>query len=396
MATVKVPLMELRHRVWVVRMRVPEALRNLAGRSIFSQTTGHRNAILAAPVATQIVAGWKQQLVEMQDLKVSLDAENRYRYHPRGYTPPPPEPGSPAARKAARVLKAKLVAASGPSAEAIKVWSEALPMKPRQAQQYAGDVTLWTGTALPTPEGADLGLQAYADRRATAGDSIKTIQRRLAAIRRFLKDAGYRPDLLAERVTPKVLKDAPKAAKRSSFTRAQVEALATLAGSSGDKPLQDLITLALFTGARLEELATLKVSGLDWSRRSLAVSSKTEAGARDIPIHSALAPLLGALVEAVEGPDGYLLPSTARNKLGERGMAFGKRFGRLKTAEGYGSTLVFHSIRKTVATALQDCRCPEPTAADILGHEMQTMSYGVYSTGSSLETRREWLERALP
>jgi hypothetical protein len=56
--------------------------------------------------------------------------------------------------------------------------------------------------------------------------------------------------------------------------------------------------------------------------------------------------------------------TTAQNKLGERGMAFGKRLGRLKTSAGHGPGLVFHSIRKTVATALQDAGCPEPTAAD--------------------------------
>jgi hypothetical protein len=33
---------------------------------------------------------------------------------------------------------------------------------------------------------------------------------------------------------------------------------------------------------------------------------------------------------------------------------------------------VFHSIRKTVATLLEDAQCPEGIAADIIGHDKPT------------------------
>jgi hypothetical protein len=56
---------------------------------------------------------------------------------------------------------------------------------------------------------------------------------------------------------------------------------------------------------------------------------------------------------------------------------------------------VFHSIRKTVATMLHDADRPEPVAADILCYKLTTMSYGVYSSGSTLKARRVWLEKAL-
>lgn len=128
---------------------------------------------------------------------------------------------------------------------------------------------------------------------------------------------------------------------------------------------------------------------------ALRVSNKTQAGDRTVPIHEGLSGLLRAL-EARADAQGYLLPMTAENRLGERGMAIGKAFGRLKTSLGFPSTLVFHSIRKTVATALQDAGCPEHIAADILGHKIRTMSYGVYGTGSAIETRRTWLEQAIP
>jgi integrase len=87
-------------------------------------------------------------------------------------------------------------------------------------------------------------------------------------------------------------------------------------------------------------------------------------------------------------------PSTTKNQYDEC-AAIGKRFGRLKTRLGYDPGLVFHSIRKTVATLLEDAQCPEGIAADIIGHDKPTMTYGLYSGGSSLATRREWIEKVI-
>ena len=89
------------------------------------------------------------------------------------------------------------------------------------------------------------------------------------------------------------------------------------------------------------------------------------------------------------------MASGSSNKYATRSPPLSKRFGRLKAAQGFGAGLVFHSIRKTVATALHEAGCPEPIAADILGHKLTTMSYGVYSSGTTLRVRREWLEKAL-
>jgi len=70
----------------------------------------------------------------------------------------------------------------------------------------------------------------------------------------------------------------------------------------------------------------------------------------------------------------------------------GKRFGRLKTEAGFSKAHVFHSIRKTVATMLDNAGVPEGIAADILGHEKQTMTYGLYSGGTSLERKQRAIE----
>ena|SRR5579872_3591111 len=119
--------------------------------------------------------------------------------------------------------------------------------------------------------------------------------------------------------------------------------------------------------------------------------AKTEAGRREVPIHSKLAPILTRLIKASR--DGYVLSGLSRNKYGDRSNAIGKRFGYLKRALGFGGQHVFHSIRKTVATLLEDAGVAENIAADILGHDKPTMTYGLYSGGTSLKTKREAIEK---
>ena len=71
----------------------------------------------------------------------------------------------------------------------------------------------------------------------------------------------------------------------------------------------------------------------------------------------------------------------------------GKRFGRLKTDLGFGKQHVFHSIRKTVVTILENAGVPENVVADIVGHEKTTMTYGLYSGGLSLAVKHEALDK---
>jgi hypothetical protein len=91
--------------------------------------------------------------------------------------------------------------------------------------------------------------------------------------------------------------------------------------------------------------------------------------------------------------DGYVLSALVPNKYKDRGSAIGKRFGRLKTSLGYGEAHVFRSIRKTVATMLENAGVVENVAADIIGHDKPTMTYGLYSGGNSLKVKRAAIEK---
>jgi integrase len=56
---------------------------------------------------------------------------------------------------------------------------------------------------------------------------------------------------------------------------------------------------------------------------------------------------------------------------------------------GDGDRKVFHSIRKTVSTLFAHAEVLAGVAADILGHEKQAMTYGLYLGGSSLKQKRD-------
>jgi integrase len=142
----------------------------------------------------------------------------------------------------------------------------------------------------------------------------------------------------------------------------------------------------MWTGARIEEVCALKVEKV--TKDVLKIEdAKTSAGWREVPVHSKLKPTVKRLLGASK--DGFLLSGLTVNKYGDRSNAIGKRFGHLKTANGYGANHVFHSIRRTVATLLENAGVPENVSADILGHEKPRITYGLYSGGSSLAVKRD-------
>jgi len=183
-------------------------------------------------------------------------------------------------------------------------------------------------------------------------------------------------------------KKGQKKHKRDSFSAKEINQLIKAANASSDGQLVNLITIAAYTGARIEEICQLqvgsvnKVEGIDCF--SIA-NAKTEAGNRVVPVHPELRTLIKRLVR--ESSDNYLLSELSETKYGDRSNAIGKRFGRLKTELGFGPEKVFHSIRKTVTTMLENAGVPEGVAADILGHEKATITYGVYSTGFSTKLK---------
>jgi len=182
----------------------------------------------------------------------------------------------------------------------------------------------------------------------------------------------------------KTNKKKAEAVVRKAFSKADIESLHGEALKSEDRILGDLIALGAYTGARIDELCELTVDDVLIAEGVQVLSirdAKTKAGVRSVPVHPELKTLIKRLVEQTQ--DGYLVLNQTSNKYQKRSNALGKRFGRLKKKLGFGADFVFHSIRKTVITELENAGIPEGISADIVGHEKKTMTYGLYSAGTS-------------
>ncbi|MDB4021020.1 tyrosine-type recombinase/integrase [Litorivicinus sp.] len=148
--------------------------------------------------------------------------------------------------------------------------------------------------------------------------------------------------------------------------------------------------LAMHTGARISELAGLSIESIirtDGITCLKINDAKTKAGNRSVPAHPEIEELVQTL--AANSADGYLL-SGVESKGGKdrRADVLGKRFGRLIRQDcQLPKTKVFHCFRNTVATKLESAGVPENIAADIVGHDKATMTYGLYSGGMSTQQK---------
>ena len=221
----------------------------------------------------------------------------------------------------------------------------------------------------------------------TDGVSRKTLGRILSSVRGYWKHLKSQSVVTGNPFEDLEMPQTRRAASWLPLSPAEVVDLATKARESGDTELASLITLGMWSGARIEELCSLKVTDVKLATKSFLIQdAKTEAGIREVPIHYELMPALRALIG--DRTEGYVLAGLLPNKYGDRSNAVGKRFGRLKKAAGFSERFVFHSIRKSVGTQLENALVPEGITADILGHEKPNITYGIYSGGASLEVKR--------
>ena len=85
--------------------------------------------------------------------------------------------------------------------------------------------------------------------------------------------------------------------------------------------LNDLIKIEIYTGARIEELCSLKVA--DIAKESFTIRySKIPSGNREVPIYDQLKDIIKELKN--NSKDGYLLSRLSEDKNGNRSGAIGK------------------------------------------------------------------------
>jgi len=228
----------------------------------------------------------------------------------------------------------------------------------------------------------------------TSGLSRKTTQRyvsSLSALWIWLVAKGLAPDnpWRGHGVGKKSKRG--EAPKRGQWTDAAL--VKVLSGHYTERyatTLHDLVRLALVTGARLDELCSLKVS--DAHERSdgwwITISSgKTEAAVRDIPVHASAAHVL---IRRCKGLRGFifegLLPGGPDKK---RSWNVSKTFSYYTRKLNLGEERqVFHSLRNSFIEAMEAAEVPESSTKLIVGHARQSITYGHYSKGLRVKLRK--------
>ena len=186
---------------------------------------------------------------------------------------------------------------------------------------------------------------------------------------------------------PKTLKPRQQ---REAYTDDEVSLILEHLQLKQDKTLTAITTLAMYTGARISELAGLMLDSvitIDGITCLKIDDAKTKAGNRAVTVHPEIQELVQTLI--TDSTDGYLV-SGVKSQGGKdrRADVLGKRYGRLVRNDcQLPSTKVFHCFRNTVATKLESAGIPENIAADIVGHDKATMTYGLYSGGTSTQQK---------
>ena len=77
----------------------------------------------------------------------------------------------------------------------------------------------------------------------------------------------------------------------------------------------------------------------------------------------------------------------------KRSWNFQKRLGRLRKKAGLPETVVFHSLRNTFATRMENLGVPKNHISQLMGHEDGNMALDVYSGGLAIEPLRESMRK---
>jgi len=150
--------------------------------------------------------------------------------------------------------------------------------------------------------------------------------------------------------------------------------------------------LGLYTGARLSEIAQLRICDIHFSEEIPVISIsnlgvnqkvKTSASIRTIPIHNELI-RLGFIkyAEAIRSECKDSLWPHLKQRKNKPGGNFSNWFGEYRASIGLTGYPDFHCFRHTVRSQLSEAEIPEHLIDFILGHEIKG------STGTKVYTHR--------
>lgn len=406
--------LERRYRTYFAVLYVPKDVQHIIGKSKFFETTGTSDHKIALTVAALKVIKWKAEIASARTKTDDPILDSAIELNRMLKTSPAHLVKDAIKEETARISHQTGQLASSvfhsvatgkrkPLKNYIDQWvtnEERRGLEQKTITQMKSDVSILV-EYLPTAdllvyEHTNLWIKLIAQK----GDlSAASVTRIVGSCRNFFKYLKFIEEVPEDANEPFIVPKEFKLSKKKNskglnkteswlpFETDEVINIHTTALENEDYQLAQLIVLASFTGARIEEICSLRREHVNLANRSIRiVDAKTEAGERVIPIHNSALPTIKQLLAK---NDEYLIPSLSTSKYGDRSNAIGKRFGRLKSKLGFSKRYVFHSIRKTFTTQLENAGVLENVTADIVGHEKPRLTYGLYSGGTNLELKRK-------
>lgn len=162
--------------------------------------------------------------------------------------------------------------------------------------------------------------------------------------------------------------------------------------------IRDFMLIGALSGMRIGEIARLAVGDCTGAVFTIR-KSKTTAGQRLVPIHSALGDLIASRTTG-KAQEAWLFPALKARMTGERSMSTGAAFGRYRQSLGIhdvtpnkrGSRLNFHSFRKWFVTRADPDGTKLSLVQQIVGHKPQHVTMKTYHGGFDIEVLRAVVE----
>lgn len=407
-----------RYNTYFAVLYVPKDIQYVIGKAKFSKSTGTDNKKLAETIAQVYVMGWKAEIESARSksddplIQSAKDIRKLLKSSPTHLIRDAIDEEVARLHAIQKDIHAEVFEqiATGKNQyleDVVKDWKEhekERGLAAKNIDQMFSDIGLITRqfptAPLITIKSVDLWIRHIAKKGELSASSINRI---IGSGKNFYKYLQLIKEVPATEPNPFIVpaefkisnkpnsKSANKTQSWLPFTPKEIVGLYQIAINE-NQTLADLILIAMHTGARIEEICSLLCKDIDIKQECITIiDAKTEAGERTIPIHPFIKDRLEQLMQ--DSTDDYLLSGLTKNKYNDRSNAIGKRFGRLKTKHDFSSRYVFHSIRKTFTTMLENAGVGENLAADIVGHEKPRITYGLYSGGASLEVMKEAIKK---
>ena len=154
---------------------------------------------------------------------------------------------------------------------------------------------------------------------------------------------------------------------------------------------RDFLLLALFTGMRRNEIASLRWEYIDLEARALHIPQTKNGDPLDLPLSETLVALLQERREATDGSP-WVFPSTGRTGH----LVETKKF-TARVSERSGVVFTLHDLRRTFITIAESLDIPHYALKRLLNHRLSGDVTAGYIVGDTERLRRpvEAVERQI-